>query len=51
MKIIILVCRKCGHRKRIEFYEAEEARARNIRTMPITACCCERCGSFDLDHD
>lgn len=49
MKIIVLTCRKCGHRKRVEFYEAEEAIRHRVRTMPLSQCCCERCGSFELE--
>ncbi|MGV3615122.1 MAG: hypothetical protein ACO1SV_07285 [Fimbriimonas sp.] len=49
MRTITLICRQCGQRKQVRFYEAEEARREGVPTMPINHCRCERCGSYALE--
>jgi len=49
MKVVWLICRRCGYEGRIQVYSREEAEARRMRLAPPT---CPRCGTRDVElHD
>ena len=45
MKVMVLVCRRCGYEDRVETLEREEAE-RDPRARPLR---CPKCGSNDYD--
>jgi Zn ribbon nucleic-acid-binding protein len=45
MKVMIVVCKQCGHEKRIEVYNHEEAERKRIQIAPPKR---EKCGSANV---
>jgi predicted Zn-ribbon and HTH transcriptional regulator len=45
MKVMLLVCRRCGYEEKTEVYPPEDAQRYNLRLVLPQ---CKRCGSIDV---
>jgi hypothetical protein len=45
MKIMLSVCKRCGHEEKIKVYSPEDAQRHRLRLVPPR---CSRCGSSEV---
>jgi len=46
MKVMLQVCKNCGHEQRVKIYDHEDAQRHNIRLIRPR---CEKCGSTKVE--